>query len=113
MTIKLKAETDLKRYTLYASQLEALGERLKTEKTPALRLETAAVKRKLRRIERGLSLLTPEQYRIMELMYINRTPNRLWQLCEELHVEPSMVYRHRKKALRIFILGAYGIDADI
>lgn len=60
-------------------------------------------------IERGLTHLNPEEFRILELFYMNRQSGYVERAMEELHCGKSDVYRRKNSALRKFVLYMYGL----
>ena len=61
-------------------------------------------------IERGLCALTPEKRLILEKFYVHRTGRYVDDLCAELNVERSTLYRWKDEALRQYTLECYGIE---
>ena len=59
-------------------------------------------------VERALSALSSNEQLILRRLYILPQSGALDQLCEELGMERSSVYRHRDKALSKFTLSLYG-----
>lgn len=59
-------------------------------------------------VERALSALSSNEQLILRRLYILPQSGALDQLCEELGMERSSVYRHRDKALSKFTLCLYG-----
>jgi hypothetical protein len=68
-----------------------------------------ATKRLVELGERGLSQLSPEERRVLELFYIARVPGHVERLMDELHIEQSQVYRLKDAALHKFALAMYGL----
>ena len=60
-------------------------------------------------IDRGLSVLDPEERKVLDGFYINRSSRYLDKLCDELHCEKSTVYRIKEKALYKFTVAMYGV----
>lgn len=67
-------------------------------------------KRWISAVDRSVSALSQEEYRVLELMYIHRIQNAVDSLCGELHIEKPTVYRRRDEALHKFTIAFYGID---
>lgn len=67
------------------------------------------VKRELRRIERGLDVLSDDERRVLERFYIRRTKGFIDDLCVEFYCEKSEIYRRKDEALKRFTLALYGI----
>lgn len=62
-------------------------------------------------VERSLTVLTPSEYRVLEVMYIrNIRRGAVDLLCDELHIEKPTVYRWRDDALLKFTMALYGIE---
>ena len=59
---------------------------------------------------RALGALDPEEKLILHRLYIYPEKGSLEQLCKELGVESSSIYRRRDRALHHFTLAYYGID---
>lgn len=59
-------------------------------------------------VDGGLSVLTPDERKILEIMYINRSGGGLFRACEEFNLEKSAVYARRDAALEKFTLALYG-----
>lgn len=66
------------------------------------------VKRWLYVVERGLKALTDEEQLILHRLYLSPERGSLNQLCTELGVEQSTVYRRRDEALQKFTIALYG-----
>lgn len=60
-------------------------------------------------VDCGLSVLTPDERKILEIMYINRSGGGLFRACEEFNLEKSAVYARRDAALEKFTLALYGV----
>ena len=63
----------------------------------------------LRFVDRGFTALSSEEKKILHKLYIYPKKGNLEQLCKELGMEASTVYRRRDKALEHFTLALYGI----
>ena len=61
-----------------------------------------------RQVEAAMSVLTPEERRILDKCYVNRKRGAVDDLCGELGVEYSTVYRWRDRALRRFAKAMFG-----
>lgn len=70
------------------------------------------VKWKISRVEKGLSLLTDEQRRILELFYMRREWGYKERLCKELNISMSELYRRKDEALRQYALCRYGMTEN-
>ena len=60
------------------------------------------------KVERGLSVLSPEERLILDRFYINPAKGNVDRLCGDLHLEKSAVYDRMHAALRRYTLGRYG-----
>ena len=60
-------------------------------------------------VEKGLSTLTDEERRVLDLFYIHRTRGHVEILMEELHLETSQIYRIKDAALYKFTTTLYGL----
>lgn len=65
--------------------------------------------RKIDIVEKGLSALTREERRILELFFICRPYNYVSRLCDELNVEQSELYRRKNRALKRFTMAYCGV----
>lgn len=63
----------------------------------------------LRSVDRGFTALSSDEKKILHRLYIYPEKGNLEQLCKELGMETSSVYRRRDKALERFTLALYGI----
>lgn len=59
-------------------------------------------------VDGGLAVLTPDERKILDIMYINRCGGGLMRACEEFNLEKSAVYARRDVALEKFTLALYG-----
>ena len=60
-------------------------------------------------VDGGLKVLDPQERRILEQLYIRPNAGTMEQLCLELGVEKTSIYRRRDKALEKFTRAMYGI----
>ena len=67
----------------------------------------------LETVNLALGVLTPAEKRILYHFYIAPTTGSMDQLCNDLGVERSSVYRRREKALHRFTLALYGAAESI
>ena len=89
-----------------AVQREAL------EETHARLMSSMVVtKHHIDRIERLLSLLSSEEQEVLEQMIINPYPEVVFDLGEELGLEPASIYRLRARALDKLTRLRYGVGA--
>lgn len=65
-------------------------------------------RRKLRMIERGLSVLDERERLVLTRFHIDRQRGHVEKLCEELFLEKSQVYDLREKALKRFTFAYLG-----
>lgn len=94
-----------------ARRLWLLGSETDKNKNP----EYIMLTERLYRIEQliaitktGLKALTPQQRLVLEKFYVNRNDGYIEDLCEELCVEKSTVYRIKNAALEMFVATQYG-----
>jgi len=66
------------------------------------------VKQWLANMERGLQALSEEELLVLQRLYLYPRKGSLEQLCGELGVEQSTVYRKRDQALERFTVAMYG-----
>lgn len=59
--------------------------------------------------EKALEILTEQEQRILYLFFINRPAGHVQQLCEELFVEKSKLYKMKDEALKKFTRACYGV----
>ena len=62
----------------------------------------------VREVDQALAQLDGDSRRILDRLYLSRTPNTVDALCAELCMERSTLYRRREHALRQFTLTLYG-----
>ena len=62
----------------------------------------------VKKVERGLSALSPEERMILDRFYINPAKGNVDRLCGDLHLEKSAVYDRKDAALRKYTLARYG-----
>ena len=67
------------------------------------------VKWQVRQMERGLSVLTEQQRRILDVAVMRREYNAVDRLCEELHISRAELYRREDEALRRYTICRYGV----
>lgn len=79
------------------------------QKREELKANYKIAKREIEVTEKGLAALTKEERRILELFFILRPYDHVGQLCGELKVEKSEVYRRKDSALRKFTMACYGV----
>lgn len=70
---------------------------------------TATV-RLIRRVEKGLELLSDAERKILDRFYIHRIPDHVDRLCEELGYEKTRVYEMKETALRKLTYAMYGVQ---
>ena len=91
-----------------AVQREAL------EETHARLLSSMVVtKHHIDRIERLLSLLSSDERKVLEQMIINPYPEVVFDLGEEMGLEPASIYRIRARALDKLTRLRYGAGANV
>lgn len=59
-------------------------------------------------VDAALHTLAPEEQGILHRLYIQPKSGAMEQLCDQLHLEKSSVYRKRDQALRKFTLAMFG-----
>ncbi len=67
------------------------------------------VKWQVRQMDRGLSILTDQQRRILEVAIMRREYNAIDRLCDELHISRAELYRREDEALRRYTICRYGM----
>ena len=67
------------------------------------------VKWQVRQMARGLSILTDQQRRILEVAVMRREYNAIDRLCDELHISRSELYRRMDEALKRYAICRYGV----
>lgn len=60
--------------------------------------------------DRAMGVLTPEEKLILHRLLIYPQPHAIEQLCRELEIEQSTLYRRRDQAIQNFTLALYGIS---
>ena len=60
-------------------------------------------------MDRGLSILTDQQRRILEVAVMRREYNAIDRLCDELHISRSELYRRMDEALKRYAICRYGV----
>lgn len=66
-------------------------------------------RREVETTEIGLNVLDEREKRILTLFYVRRPSRHIEQLCEELHIETSHLYRLKDEALKKFVVAVYGV----
>lgn len=66
-------------------------------------------KREVENTRKGLSALTDQERRVLELFFIDRPTNYISTLCEELGYEKTKIYQTKDAALRKFTKAVYGV----
>lgn len=74
-----------------------------------LKFTIKSVERLVELTEKGLSMLTTEERKVLDLFYINRVKGHVERLTEELHLESSQIYRIKDAALYKFTTSIYGL----
>lgn len=79
----------------------------------ALRAELTKAQRATRAwlctVDEALKVLSEEEFRILDKMYIHPRKGYVEQLCAELHIEKTALYTKKNTALRRFTLALYGV----
>lgn len=76
----------------------------------ALCLNAEIAKRRVDDINRALEILTPEEQLVINGFFMNPGKNVWCDLCEQLHVERSMIYRHRATAIKKITMVLFGVQ---
>jgi len=63
----------------------------------------------VRIVDKGLAVLSEDQRRILDMMYINPLKGNVDRLCTDFGIEKTAIYRRRDDALRAFTIALYGI----
>lgn len=79
------------------------------QKREELKANYKIAKREIEVTEKGLTALTKEERRILELFYIYRPYDHVGQLCGELNIEKTVVYERKDRALKKFTMACYGV----
>ena len=88
------------------------GQREALEKERQKLLTCAVVtEHHIERMDRLLSLLTPEEQKVLERMLINPYPEVVFDLADEMSYETCSIYRIRARALGKLIRLRYGAGA--
>ncbi len=69
-------------------------------------------RRWLRITDRALQMLSKEERRILQKLYIRKTAGAVNELCQQLEMEKSSIYRKRDRALDKLALALYGVDSE-
>ncbi len=72
-------------------------------------LRKRTVKRELKMIEIGMSVLSVYQCELLECFFIDRKKGAADDLCEKYYKERSCVYRDKQKAVDAFTLAVFGV----
>ena len=67
------------------------------------------VKWQVRQMDRGLSILTDQQRRILDVAVMRREYNAIDRLCDELHISRSELYRRMDEAIKRYTICRYGV----
>lgn len=59
-------------------------------------------------VDSALQILTPEERKTLELIYINPACGNMDRLCEEFNINKTSAYNRRDSALRKFTIALYG-----
>lgn len=74
-----------------------------------LKINYSVARRKVERIERGLSTLSENELKVIDRFYLNRTNGHVERLCAELGYEKSQIYNIHDSGLKKFTLSMFGI----
>ena len=89
---------------------ERLVENLEQRRKLEIALENT--RRWLQITDRALQMLSNEERIILQKLYIRKTAGALNELCQQLEMEKSSIYRKRDKALEKLVLALYGVDSE-
>lgn len=67
-----------------------------------------ATQRWVKRVERGLAVLSSEERTILERFYISAEKGAAYRLAEELRIDVKTVYHRKDQALQRFTFAMYG-----
>lgn len=62
--------------------------------------------------DHALAVLSPEEKILLHRLYIQPVNDSVEQLCLQMQVEKSSIYRRREQALRKFTLALYGAESS-
>lgn len=74
-----------------------------------LKVRHELVKWQVRQMDRGLSILTDQQRRILEVAVMRREYNAIDRLCDELHISRSELYRRMDEAIKRYTICRHGV----
>ena len=74
-----------------------------------LKVRHELVKWQVRQMDRGLSILTDQQRRILEVAVMRREYNAIDRLCDELHISRSELYRRMDEAIKRYTICRCGV----
>lgn len=74
-----------------------------------LKNNLSLAKREIALTEKGLAACTEKERKILTSFFIHRTRNHIQQLCDELYVSKTELYRMKDDALRKFTIAMCGI----
>ena len=74
-----------------------------------LKLNLALVKWQVKQMDRGLSVLTDQQRRILEVKTMRRESGAAERLCDELHISRAELYRREDEAMARYAICRYGV----
>ncbi len=89
-----------------------LAMRLEDRERQALELALKRTVSWLRMVDGALDTLDREERTILQRLYCKKRSGGVGQLCQQLEVEKSSIYRRRNKALRHFAQAIYGPLAE-
>ena len=82
----------------------------------ALCLNAEIAKRRVNDINKALAILTPDEQLIIRRVFIEQreetSADTIFDLCDELHIERSQVYRKRKAALEKLTIALFGAEGE-
>lgn len=66
-------------------------------------------KREVQTTEKGLSVLTDKERRVLTVFFIDRPKDHVKKLCEEMMFEKTKIYQIKDEALKKFTKAVYGV----
>lgn len=78
-------------------------------KREELNINLELVNREIEITEKGLSVLSDTERKILNLFYMERPKGYIDRLCDELFISKTELYRQKDAALKKFTIACYGI----
>ncbi|MBR5285383.1 MAG: hypothetical protein IKU30_00650 [Clostridia bacterium] len=73
------------------------------------RFRLSVVERELRKIEKGMTLLSDYECALIDAFYVERHIDAVEEIMERFYRERSTVYRDKNRALDVFTRSVYGV----